>query len=98
MHISPTNSSPITTSIPVTSEPKSNDVKGFGAVITKQLMAVNDQQIQADQAVEMLATGQTDDVNSVVLQMAKADLTFRLALELRNKLVESYQEIARLQV
>ena len=71
---------------------------GFRAVLTEQLLQMNEQQLQADSAVAALATGETEDINSVVMQMAEADLSFRLAIEIRNRLLESYQEIMRLQV
>ncbi len=48
--------------------------------------------------MEQLATGKSDDIQNVVVSMAKADLTFRLVLEIRNRLIESYQEIMRMQV
>ena len=81
------------------SSAKAGDSKGgFGAVLAEQLSSLNEQQLQADSAVASLATGETDDVNFVVMQMAEADLTFRMAIEIRNRLLESYQEIMRLQV
>ena len=71
---------------------------GFGDVLTEQLQRLNEQHAQADSAIKSLATGETDDINHVVMQMAEADLTFRMAIEIRNRLLESYQEIMRLQV
>lgn len=58
----------------------------------------NQQLTGADQAVEKLATNQGGSLHNVVVAAAKADLSFRLFLELRNKLVESYQELMRMQV
>ena len=94
--IQPTSSQPgITPALPT----KQADQSGsFGKVVADQLRSVNEQQLQADSAVESLVTGQSDDINSVVIQMAKADLTFRMAIEIRNRLIESYQEIMRMQV
>ena len=77
------------------SSPKSTD---FVKVVSQQLAEVNQTQHTADQAIADLATGETDNVHDVVLSMAKADLTFRLVLEIRNRLVEAYQEIMRMQV
>ena len=72
--------------------------RGFGSVLLEQLGKINEQQLEADSAVAALTTGETDDVNHVVMQMAEADLTFRMAIEIRNRLLESYQEIMRMQV
>jgi flagellar hook-basal body complex protein FliE len=52
----------------------------------------------ADAAVRDLATGQTDNLHGVLLQVAQADLSFRLILEIRNRLTDAYQEIMKMQV
>jgi flagellar hook-basal body complex protein FliE len=52
----------------------------------------------AEAAVRDLATGQAQDLHTVALAVAQADLSFRLILELRNRLSEAYQEIMRMQV
>ena len=53
---------------------------------------------QAESAVRDLALGRTDSLHEVMLQVAQADLSFRLILEIRNKLTEAYQEIMKMQV
>lgn len=70
----------------------------FTQVFSKLLDGVNQPHVEADQAFQQLVTGESDSVHGVVLSMAKADLSFRLMLEIRNRLVESYQEIMRMQV
>ncbi len=67
-------------------------------VFSKLLSEANGQQIASDKAIEQLASGQTDSIHDVVLSVAKADLSFRLVLEIRNRLVEAYQEVMRMQV
>lgn len=71
---------------------------GFSQMLRDKVAAVNDQQVDAGNAIEGLVTGQTDDVHDVVLSVAKADLSFRLLLEIRNRLMDNYQEIMRMQV
>lgn len=71
---------------------------GFGRVIDQLLSDANSQQVQADQAVQELAVGRADNVHDVMLAVAKADLSFRMILEVRNRLTEAYQEIMRMQV
>ena len=58
----------------------------------------NQHQIQADTQIQNLLQGKTDNIQDVVMTMAKADLSFRMVLELRNKLMDAYQEIMRMQV
>jgi len=70
----------------------------FAQVITELVQDTNDQQLLADQSVRDLITGKADSVHGVVLSVAKADLAFRMVLEIRNRLVDSYQEIMRMQV
>jgi flagellar hook-basal body complex protein FliE len=55
------------------------------------------EKILAD-AIRELATGQTDNLHEVLLTVAKADLSFRTILEVRNRLTEAYQEVMRMQV
>jgi flagellar hook-basal body complex protein FliE len=45
-----------------------------------------------------LTTGEVEDVHQVMIAMNEADLAFRMMLEVRNKLVEAYKEVARLQM
>jgi flagellar hook-basal body complex protein FliE len=53
---------------------------------------------QANNAVRDMATGRTDSLHEVMLQVAEADLSFRLILEMRNRLTDAYQEIMKMQV
>jgi flagellar hook-basal body complex protein FliE len=70
----------------------------FSQVISQLIDDANTQQLQSNQAVEQFAAGRTDNIHEVVLTAAKADLSFRLVLEIRNRLIESYQEIMRMQM
>ena len=56
------------------------------------------QQTHAEQAVQSLAAGRSENVHNVMLSMARADLSFHLVLEIRNRLSDAYQEIMRMQV
>jgi flagellar hook-basal body complex protein FliE len=72
--------------------------RSFGQAVTDLLQGANSQQLQADAAINDLAAGNSDGVHQVVLAVAKADLAFRMVLEIRNRLIESYQEVMRMQV
>lgn len=52
----------------------------------------------ADEAVRALATGGAQDLHTVSLAVTQADLSFRLILELRNRLADAFQEVTRMQV
>jgi flagellar hook-basal body complex protein FliE len=81
-----------------TAERSSSPVDAFGKVIDQLLSAHATNEAKADQAVLDLAMGRTDDLHAVALAASAADLSFRKILEIRNKVVESYQEIMRMQV
>ena len=49
-------------------------------------------------AVTDLATGKAQDLHTVSLAVAQADMSFRLILELRNRLADAFQEVTRMQV
>jgi flagellar hook-basal body complex protein FliE len=70
----------------------------FSDLMQGLLAKANEPHMQADQAFQQLATGQTDNVHDVVLSVVKADMSFRLVMELRNRLTEAYQEVMRMQV
>jgi flagellar hook-basal body complex protein FliE len=53
---------------------------------------------EAESMQQQFALGQVDDINEVVLAVQKADLALNFALELRNKVVEAYQEVSRMQI
>jgi flagellar hook-basal body complex protein FliE len=72
--------------------------EGFDRVLAGVLGGATAADAQATQAIQDLATGAADDVHTATLAVAQADLAFRLALELRNRLTEAFQEILRLQV
>ena len=59
---------------------------------------VNDLQKEADVAIEDFATGKTRNIHETMIAVNKADLAFRLTMQVRNKMVEAYQEVMRLQV
>jgi flagellar hook-basal body complex protein FliE len=73
-------------------------IGGFARVVAQFLNDASAHQTHAEQAVSNLAAGRADNVHSVMLSMAKADLSFHLVLEIRNRLSDAYQEIMRMQV
>jgi flagellar hook-basal body complex protein FliE len=53
---------------------------------------------KADQAVIDVALGKTDDIPGAALAVGMADLSFRRVLEVRNRVLDAYQEVMRMQV
>ena len=70
----------------------------FGKALGKSLQKVNKQQGEADASIIDLLSGKNDDVNSVIASVAKADMSFKLLVGVRNKLVEAYKETMKMSV
>lgn len=70
----------------------------FKDVFEKALQNLNDTQLKADETVEKFLTGEVKDLHAVMIAMDEAKLSMQLAVEVRNKLVEAYQELSRMQV
>ena len=77
---------------------KAPDSASFGQVLTQSLNDVNTLQKEADQAIDALATGQQQDIHNTMIAMEKADVAFRLIMEIRNKVISAYETIMRMQV
>ena len=72
--------------------------KGFGGMLSEQLGNLQDLQAEASTQSQALATGQAEDASQVVMAVERAQLSMQLAASLRDKSVESFQEIFRTQV
>lgn len=70
----------------------------FGQVLKESLSQVNTLQHEADQAIQSLASGGTTTLHDTMLALQKAELSFKLMMQVRNKIVEAYQEVLRMQV
>jgi flagellar hook-basal body complex protein FliE len=70
----------------------------FGQILNQVLTSNEQTSTKANQAVEDLAAGRAEDMHSVSLAVAEADLSFRLILQLRNKLTDAYNAVIGMQV
>lgn len=73
-------------------------VKSFGEYLLDAVKQVNQLQLNSDKMKAALAAGQVEDISSVMIATQKAELAMQLTLQLRNRAVSAYQEIARMQV
>lgn len=85
-------------SVPFFSERKENKKGGFGELLENFLKEVNSQQLAARNVERALSEGKVKNIEEALYVIEKADLSLRLVTELRNKALESYQEIMRMQV
>jgi flagellar hook-basal body complex protein FliE len=78
--------------------PAGGGSSSFGGILSDKVGALNDLQNQAADQSQALATGQATDVASVVTTVEQAALAMQLAVQVRNKAVDAYQELMRMQV
>jgi len=71
---------------------------GFRQMLQEQIDKVNELQADATAAIEDLATGQRDDVESVLMATQKADTAFKLLLQVRNKVIDAYDEVKQMRI
>jgi len=70
----------------------------FGSVLKNAISAVNDSQIASDKMTDKLVNGENVELHDVMISAQKANITLNTALQVRNKVVEAYQEIMRMSV
>ena len=72
--------------------------EGFADALKTAVSQVNDTQVAASHAIEKLQTGESRDLHEVMISLEKADISMRLMMQVRNKVIDAYQEIMRMQV
>src|SRR5215208_5754717 len=70
----------------------------FKNMLLDSIQEVNSAQLEADRAVENLFTGGESNPAEVLTAVQKADLAFRMMMQVRNKLVQAYQEVKEIRV
>lgn len=80
-----------------TSAPE-NKVDGFGDLFKKALQEVNAAQKESEKKTTELVMGKGTDIHEVMIASQKSSLSLQLTVQMRNKAVEAYQEIMRMQV
>lgn len=71
---------------------------GFSEMVTQGLDQVNGALLDSQVDMQRLAAGDVDNLHQVMLKMEQSRLSFQLMLQVRNRLLESYQEMMRMQV
>ena len=71
---------------------------GFGQMLEGLVQSVNDKQAAANQLSQQVLLGDSPNLHQSVIAMQEASVSFSLMVQVRNKLVDSYQELMRMQV
>lgn len=70
----------------------------FGSWFAAEVGQVNQSLVRADDEVRKLATGEVQSLHDVMIHMEEAKLSFQLLAQVRNRLLDAYQEVMRMQV
>lgn len=70
----------------------------FSEVLKDKLDGVNAKQVKSDNSTQSFIKGEEIDIHNVMLNAEEAKMSMELAVQVRNKLVEAYQELSRMQL
>lgn len=79
-------------------KPNNRDNNQFSKILDNALDDVNRLQLESDEYRNLLITGEIDNLHDVTIAQEKANISLQLTLSIRNKVVEAYREIMRMQI
>ena len=97
MRIEQLKLTPVNSAAKIAETPAKTD-KSFGEYLNNALDQVNQLQQKSTQASVDLAAGKIQDVSQAVIATEKATIALQLTMQVRNKVVDAYQEMMRMQV
>lgn len=81
---------------------KSGSARGtessFGALLRGKIAEVNQLKLDADEAIAKVELSDSGSIHEAMIALEKADISFRAMLQVRNRILEAYQEVMRMQV
>jgi flagellar hook-basal body complex protein FliE len=83
---------------PINKTTKSQSIQEFSTFLKDAINEVNSAQNTSDAMTEKLVKGEKVDLHEVMISAEKASVTLLTTIEIRNKVVEAYQEVMRMQV
>ena len=87
---------------PLIGQPQTAEVPRAGAGFSEALQyaveRVSQLQLRSDAEIRQWLTGETEDLHKTLLAVQKSEMVFEMLLQVRNKVVQAYQEIMRMQV
>jgi flagellar hook-basal body complex protein FliE len=72
--------------------------KSFVGILKNAVNEVNQLQQEAEKGIQQLAAGNGKDIHQTMIAIEKAEISFQLMMQVRNKIVAAYEEIMRMQV
>lgn len=80
------------------SSARNTEDTGFSDVLNQAIQDAQDTDLQVQEANRDLLTGENDSIHSAVIASEKAELALSLAIQIRNKVIDAYNEIMHMQV
>jgi flagellar hook-basal body complex protein FliE len=72
--------------------------QSFADVLSNAINGVDETMKASNEKVQQFIAGETDNVHDVMISMQRAQLSFEMMVEVRNKAIEAYQEVSRMQI
>ena len=82
----------------ITPQPSDPSSASFKDTLTEAIDKVNDLQHKADTQMQALASGEQTNISEVMVAAEKADIALKLMMSVRNKVIDAYQEVMKMQV
>lgn len=79
-------------------QPGESKTEGFSQFLSRSIDEVNQLLETADKSARDLATGKSENLHDAMITMEKAETAFKLLVQVRNKVIDAYQEVMRMQV
>ncbi len=73
-------------------------VGGFADMVTRGISEVNQQLLVSQTGLQRLATGETQNLHQVMIQLEESRTSFQLMMQVRNRLLEAYQDVMKMQI
>ncbi len=74
-----------------------SDSGDFGATLKQAVNKVSELSDTSDQQISQLVQGDRQDIHNVMIAVEKADVAFQLMMQVRNKIVNAYEEVSKMQ-
>lgn len=82
----------------LTPAPQAAPAGGFGAMVAEGLEQMNSHLVSAEHDIKQLASGNAPNLHEIMMHMEEAKLSMQLLAQVRNRLLDAYQEVMRMQV
>ena len=73
-------------------------VSNFAVILENTVNDVNQLQREADESIQKLAAGKGKDIHQTMIALEKAEVSFQLMMQVRNKIIAAYEEVMRMQI